>query len=283
VLDWHDHIARRFLVTSPTGAEPIALVAELWFEEPPDLTAPELLVALRSLSPDTEAQQDSITVPYLGSDRDGQVDGGPAPLVTVVMPSTPLGESGKQRPDVSQTWDWEGAEAAVARGTAGVIVTELLTAGWSAQDRVAALTRVVAELCRLTRPVAVHWAQSQRVTDPETLVVDDPNGIVNVRFFTVAGDEQAMVLDTLGLHVFGLPDLQCHFRDREPGEIAGLLYATALYVFDSGDVIADGNTISGLDGNERYVCRREPSLLEPSRLVLDVDLGDPYAAGQRDR
>ncbi len=86
-----------------------------------------------------------------------------------------------------------------------------------------------------------------------------------------------------GLHVFGLPDLQCHFRDRDPGEIAGLLYATALYVFDAGDVIADGNTISGLDGEGRYVCRRETSLLEPSRLVLDVDLGDPYAAGVRDR
>ena len=91
------------------------------------------------------------------------------------------------------------------------------------------------------------------------------------------------MLDTLGLHVFGLPDLQCHFRDRSPGEIAGMLYATALYVFDSGDVIGDGNTISGPDGEGRYVCRRETSLLEPTRLVLDVDLGDPYAAGQRDR
>jgi hypothetical protein len=271
------------VTSTPTGAELIALVAELWYPEPPDLTDPELLAALRALSPDTEAQQDSITVPYAGLKRNGQVDGGPGPLLTVVMPSTPLGQSEKQRPDVSQTWDWEGAEAAVARGTAGVIVTELLMAGWSARDRVTALSRVVAELCRLTRPVAVYWAHSQRVSDPDALAVDDLNGIVNVRFFTVAGDEQAMVLDTLGLHVFGLPDLQCHFRDREPGEIASLLYATALYVFDSGDVIADGNTISGLDGNERYVCRRERSLLEPSRLVLDVDLGDPYAAGPRDR
>ena len=61
----------------------------------------------------------------------------------------------------------------------------------------------------------------------------------------MAGDDDAMVLDTLGLHVFGLPDLQCHFRGREPGKIAGLLYATATYVFDEGDVILDGNTISG--------------------------------------
>ena len=131
--------------------------------------------------------------------------------------------------------------------------------------------------------MAVYWPHSQRVSDPETLAVDDLDGIINVRFFTVAGDDEAMVLDTLGLHVFGLPDLQCHFRDRDPGEIAGLLYATARYVFDAGDVIADGNTISGLDGEERYVCRRETSLLEPTRPVIDVDLGDPYAAGQRDR
>ena len=165
----------------------------------------------------------------------------------------------------------------------GVLVTEMLVTGWSAQDRVDALTRVVVELARQTRPVVVSWPRSQRVSDPDTLVGDGLDDIVNVRFFTVAGDEPAMVLDTLGLHVFGLPDLQCHFRDREPGEIAGLLYATALYVFDAGDVIADGNTISGPSSDERYVCRREMSLLEPRREVLDVDLGDPYAAGARDR
>ena len=199
------------------------------------------------------------------------------------MPATPLGEAGKSRPDVSQTWDWEGAEAAVARSTASVLVTEMLVSGWSAQDRVDALSRVVLVLSRLTRPLAVSWPHSQRVSDPETLTGDGFDGVVNVRFFTVAGEEPAMVLDTLGLHVFGLPDLQCHFRDRDPGEVAGLLYATALYVFEAGDVIADGNTISGPDGDGRFVCRRETSLLEPTRLVLDVDLGDPYAAGQRDR
>lgn len=270
-------------MTSTSAAdESVALVAELWFSEAPDLADPGLLAALQALSPDAQSQQDSITIPYPGSNGDGQAEPGP-PLVTVVMLSTPLGQAGKQRPDVSQTWDWEGAEAAIARATAGVLVTELLAAGWSAQDRVAALTRVLAELCRLTQPVAIYWARSQRVSNPEILAADDLDGIINVRFFTVAGDEEAMVLDTLGLHVFGLPDLQCHFRGREPGEIAALLYATARYVFDSGDVIADGHTISGPDGEGRFVCRREQSLLEPSRLVLDVDLGDPYAAGQRDR
>ncbi|HLL62757.1 MAG TPA: DUF4261 domain-containing protein [Propionibacteriaceae bacterium] len=268
---------------TPPDPAPSALVAELWFEQAPDLSSPELLEALQALSPDAQAQQDSLTVPYRSPRGNGQAEGGPDPLVTVVMPSSPLGEPGKQRPDARQTWDWADAEEAVARAGAGVLVTELLVAGWSPQDRVAAMTRVVAALAGWSAPVAVWWPHSQKVSDPETLAPDDLGGVVNVRFFSVAGDDEAMVLDTLGLHVFGLPDLQCHFRDRDPGEIAGLLYATALYVFDAGDVIADGNTISGPDGEGRYVCRRETSLLEPSRLVLDVDLGDPYAAGVRDR
>ena len=119
--------------------------------------------------------------------------------------------------------------------------------------------------------MAVSWPHSQKVSDPETLAADDVDGIVNVRFFTVAGDDEAMVLDTLGLHVFGLPDLQCHFRDRDPGEIAGLLYATALYVFDSGDVIADGNTISGPDGDGAL-------RLSPRDLAAGAD---PAGAGRR--
>jgi hypothetical protein len=255
-------------VTGPTP-----LVAEVWYETAPDLADPGLLAALRKSAPGAEAQQDSITVPY---------DTREPPLITAIMAATPLGDQGKRRPDVNQTWDWAEAESAVARCSASVLVTEMLAEGWSAQDRVSALTRVLVALCRETEAVAVHWPNSQRVCDPDLLEADDLTGVLNVRFFGVAGDDEAMVLDTLGLHVFGLPDLQCHFRGREPGEIAGLLYATAVYVFDEGDVILDGNTISGADPDERYVCRREPSLLEPNRPVLDVDLGPPYAAGSRE-
>jgi hypothetical protein len=274
-----DHVTE----TPPLAAEPAALVAELWYEQAPDLTDPSLLDLLRSLSPGAEAQGDSLTVPYPDPGGNGRTDGAPAPLVTAVLPSSPLGVAGKQRPDAGQTWDWPEAEQAVARAGAGVIVTELLVAGWSAQDRVNAVTRVVAALAERTQPALVWWPHSQKVSEPASVVADEVDGVLNVRFFTVAGDDEALVLDTLGLHVFGLPDLQCHFRDREPGEIAGLLYATALYVFDSGDVIGDGNTISGPRPDERFVCRRETSLLAPTRPVLDVDLGDPYAAGARDR
>ena len=259
---------------APAG---LALVAELWYPETPDLADPALLEALQAVRPGAEAQDGSLSVPHPLADPELP------PLVTVVVPGSPLGEDGKTLPDVSQTWDWAGAEAAVEPCRASVLVTELLAEGRSATERVTSLGEVIAVLVARTAPRALHWARSQRVSDPATFGAGDVDGVINVRMFGDAHDEGSLAMDTLGLHVFDLPDVQCHFRDREPGEIAELLFATAVYLFDTGDVIEDGNTISGTDGEGRYVCRREASLLDPARLVLDVDLGEPWAAGQRDR
>ncbi|SDT14814.1 protein of unknown function [Friedmanniella luteola] len=255
----------------------LALVAELWYPEAPDLGDPALLAALRAVRPGTEQQEGSLSVPHPLADPELP------PLVTVVLPGSPLGQEGKTLPDVSQTWAWADAEAAVAPCRSSVLVTEVLAAGRTAAERVTSLGEVVAVLVAHTAPRALHWARSQRVSDPATFGAGDLDGVINVRMVGDARDEDALAMDTLGLHVFDLPDVQCHFRDREPGEIAELLFATAVYLFDTGDVIEDGNTISGTDGEGRYVCYREASLLDPARLVLDVDLGEPWSAGRRDR
>ena len=250
------------------------LVVELWYAAAPDLGDPWLLQALRSQWPATELQMESIVVPHGDP---------PSPLLTVIMTASPLGQGGKALPDVSQTWDWEGAEAAVSAGHCSVLVTEMFGDGRTPQERWDAMSGVVAEMARITRPTALSWPQSQRVGNPELFAAGDLDGLINVRYFTISNDPGAMVMDTLGLHVFGLPDVQCHFRDREPGEIAAMLFSTAVYLFRSGDVIADGNTISGPQGDARLVCFHERALLAPSRQVIDVDLGEPYAAGRRNR
>ena len=199
------------------------------------------------------------------------------------MPGSPLGVDGKILPGTGQTWDWPEADERLQAAGASVLVMELFTGDSTAQQRLAALNAVVDALIRVRPPLAISWPQTQRVSDPAAFDIDALDAVLNVRMFTVAGDDDVLVLDTLGLHTVELPDLQCHFRDREPGEIAALLHSTASYVFDEGDVIDDGDTISGLDGTERYRCFHEPALLAPSRTVVDVDLGDPYAAGERTR
>ena len=62
--------------------------------------------------------------------------------------------------------------------------------------------------------MAISWPQSQRVGDPEQFAAGDLDGLINVRYFSISNDPGAVVMDTLGLHVFGLPDVQCHFQDR---------------------------------------------------------------------
>ena len=250
------------------------MVVELWYAEAPDLSDPQLLQGLRSQWPTTELQLESIVVPHGDP---------PSPLLTVIMTASLLGEGGKALPDVSQTWDWAGAEMAVSASRRSLLVTEMFDDGRTPQQRWGAMSRVVAELAQRTRPTVLSWPQSQRVGNPKLFAAGDLDGLINVRYFSIANDPGVMVMDTLGLHVFGLPDVQCHFRDRQPGEIAPLLFATAVYLFQSGDVIADGNTISGPWADERLVCLHEPALLAPSRRVIDIDLGDPYAAGRRDR
>ena len=257
-----------------TPGQTAPLIIELWYEEMPDLGEPLLLEALRSPWPATESQLESIVVPH------GEP---PSPLLTVIMPASPLGQEGKTLPDVSQTWGWEAAEAAVSACRRSLLVSEMFGDDRTPQERWDAMSAVVVELAQVTDPGVLSWPQSQRVGNPKLFTAGDLDGLINVRYFSIANDPGVIVMDTLGLHVFGLPDVQCHFRDREPGEIATMLFSTAVYEFQHGDVIANGNTISGPGRDERLRCFHEPALLAPSRRVIDVDLGDPYAAGRRER
>jgi hypothetical protein len=264
--------------TSPS--ESPRLLAELWYAEVPDLTDPALLAALRRLSPDAQLQDGSITVPHSAVTM--ELEDGVVPLLTAVLAGSPLGQADKTLPDVSQTWDWADAQAVLERCTGSILVTELLASLFPPQQRVTGLMSVLQVLVEHTSPLAIHWPYSQRVTDPAQFDPEALDGVINVRFFTVS-DDGAMVMDTLGLDLFELPDAQCHYRGYDPGDVAALLFTTAVYVFTAGDVIDDGHTISGPRGDERFVCRHEEALIAPDRVVLDVDLGEPYAAGTRDR
>ena len=267
-----------------TPAETPRLLAELWYADVPDLSDPALLAALRAVSVDAEQQDGSITVPH--TELTMELEDGVVPLLTAVLPGSQLDHVTKTLPDVSQTWDWVGAAQSLERCTGSVLVSELLAHLFPPQQRVSALMSVLAVLVERTSPLAIHWPNSQRVTDPSVFDADALDGIINVRFFTVGdaeADSEAMVMDTLGLDLFELPDAQCHYRDFNPADVAALLFTTAVYVFTEGDVIDDGHTISGPRGDERFVCRHEEALIGPPRVVLDVDLGEPYAAGVRKR
>ena len=107
---------------------------------------------------------------------------------------------------------------------------------------------------------------------------------VNVRFFNIQGTNDHIV-DTLGMNILGLPDLQYHFHDFEPNWVVNHAYNIASYIYSGQKVIENGDHIDGItdgkiDRDVRWKCHHENSLIQPVRPVIDIFMNE-YAAGNR--
>lgn len=107
---------------------------------------------------------------------------------------------------------------------------------------------------------------------------------VNVRFFNVGGTGDHIV-DTLGLSLLYLEDLQYHFHTMDPNWVVGHAYNMASYILANNRPIKDGDTIDGvtdgrLDQGLQWKCRFEDAMVQPLRPVLDVCMNE-FAAGNR--
>lgn len=108
--------------------------------------------------------------------------------------------------------------------------------------------------------------------------------IVNARFFNINGT-QDHVVDTLGLSLLYIEDLQYHFHDMDPNWVVGHAYNMANYILTNHCPIKEGDTIDGVtDGNlnqsVQWKCHFEDAMIQPGRVVLDIYMNE-YAAGQR--
>jgi hypothetical protein len=140
---------------------------------------------------------------------------------------------------------------------------------------------------------AIHWRQSQQITTPQLFLEARGNreqhpllaGPLNVRYFNVSNGSvpgEALV-DTAGLSVFGVPDVQCHFHGLDPDRLVALLYNLGIYVFENPEAIESGHTVDGIEPGQKWRCQYEDALVPPARVVLDIDPGPGFAAGGRSR
>ena len=109
--------------------------------------------------------------------------------------------------------------------------------------------------------------------------------IVNARFFNVSGTGDRLV-DTLGMSLLYMEDLQYHFHGMDPNWVVGHAYNIASYILENRRPIKDGDTVDGVaeggrfDQGIQWKCRFEDAIVKPDRPVLDVHMGR-YAAGGR--
>ena len=192
----------------------------------------------------------------------------------------------------SQMWDCgDDKDAILSECRYALIGTDMLAAALPASERAELdmdFTEALVEL--FPDCTAVYFENSGKLFTAETIrnyMLPRENRFiqfaVNARFFTIQGGED-MLVDTLGMSLLFLPDLQYHFHGLDPNLMVNHAYNTALYLLINDNPIETGDTIDGItDGSaspERWICRYEESLIQPIREVLDIDTG-VYAAGNR--
>lgn len=91
-----------------------------------------------------------------------------------------------------------------------------------------------------------------------------------------------MIVDTLGMHLLSLPDLQYHFHGVDPNAVVNHAYNVLSYLFANGNPIQDHDTIDGIMGEqEQWRCHYEEALIQPVREVIDIDM-NAFASGNRE-
>jgi len=189
-----------------------------------------------------------------------------------------------------QSWAFRAAAQVYEACSHMEMLTNMMSSPLSHQVRRKIIANGLLALLETTPVDLIYWTPTQQMLSPADIVerysdareLGNPvYGFLNVRLFNISNSNGDMLMDTLGLNALGLTDFQIHYRGLEPDSVARFLYNLGYYAFEKGDVIDDGHTVEGVDQGSRWTCRRENSLIEPQRVVLDADPGQPFAAGSR--
>lgn len=270
------------------------LHAELLYEQQPVPDVPAIYSHLQHALPDVQLISDPSKPGLVMFGHPQYVtrcsDGSEVPAQTVLMATDRPLEPSAFGFELSQTFDWPAANEVVARCRGQLLLTEFLAREIEYRTRLRLFQTALLSVVELTNPAAVVWRPGDKLVDPAALRrasgAADPMAMVrsavNVRMFRIENHAPGdMLMDTRGLAELGLPDLQVHFRGLEPDRVAAVLFNLALYLFQKGDVIADGHTVAGLSPGQKWKCQGEASLIGPERQVIDLNPGPPYAAGTR--
>ena len=193
----------------------------------------------------------------------------------------------------SQMWDCQAdRDRILTECKYAVLANDMLGGGLNTQVRANMLMDYLEALLELFPSCeAVYFINTGKLILADTIRNGEVKGLdryikyyVNVRFFNISGTNDH-VIDTIGLSLLFIEDLQYHFHDMDPNWVVNHAYNMASYILNNDRPIKDGDTIDGIAEGRlaqdiQWKCHFEGSLIGPERSVLDVCMGE-YAAGQR--
>ncbi|MGI4884439.1 MAG: DUF4261 domain-containing protein [Janthinobacterium lividum] len=206
-------------------------------------------------------------------------DGVLAAQCTVLLPN-----AGNEKAEVApealqQNWHWpEASEYAAACGFE-LLVSDFMSRTLDYKTRLTLFMDFLVAVANATGPQVVYSVAAQKLialadlvdawTNPDQRTL---HGLVNVRLFNISnGPAGEILMDTVGLHLLGLPDFQIRFANLNESAVGEALWNYAYYVYEHGDIIADGSTIQGLTSQSKWKCERQIASVAPERVVIHLD------------
>jgi hypothetical protein len=265
---------------------------DLLFESRPEIPVASLVQALKQACPGIDPLGDlGETLMFAHSSHVVQYREGAIPAQLVIFPGVRKDDRTSIEDAIQQSWSLPRARELVASATHGVLVTDLMARGLPYRERLSLFLDALEAIVTTLPCKAIHWRQSQQVTTAASFLESRRDteqhlllgGPLNVRFYNVSNSAVSgeSIVDTVGLSVFGLPDIQCHFHGLDVNRLVALLYNLAIYVFENPEAIDSGHTVEGIEPGSRWRCQYEDSMVPPERPVLDLNPGPDHAAGGR--
>lgn len=253
---------------------------ELLYAEEPAVDAARLLGALRArLGAVERIDGTAASLAFVAHDvlvRYGEVE---TSAQIVLSPTDGSYDPALAASSLEHTWDWPNAQIMVSRARRSLVVGDFFARTLAPADRLRLVAEAVRAVAGVAPPVAIDWRPAQKIIDPVDGLAAQTLPF-NVRYFTFSGDRDGRALmDTRGLDVLGLPDIECIFVGLAPAEIASHLYGMAARLVSKGPV-RDGHVLTASDGR-RWVCRKAQATVGPDRQVLALER-EPVGGGAQE-
>lgn len=202
------------------------------------------------------------------------------PAQTRLFQPRPIREGLNWEGVLQQSWKWEGGPERLNEYRYAVTLCDWYAAMLPFTRRMEMFQAVLASVIEATGCDAVYWQPSGQLIDASAFLKVYPNeplyGALNVRVYQMQQEDEVLV-DTLGLTSLGIPDIQCRVVGLTPDRVIPMIYGASYYLYGNGGEVTDGQLLGGAGLN--WLCQRQPSVLAPERIVVDLNPGSPYYAG----
>lgn len=234
-----------------------------------------------------------VSVGYVAMDYIAEFKDGKLPVQLMISECREFVADGIDEMKRSQMWDcMQDKDRILSECRYHVLANDMLGGGLPSKVRANMLMDYLEALLELYPSCeAVYFLNSSKLILADEIRKKEVDGTkrfikyaVNVRFFNIQGTEDA-VIDTLGLSLLYIEDIQYHFHGMDPNLVVTHAYNMAFYLLDNDAPMKDGDTIDGIAEGRivqdiQWKCHFENALIKPDRAVLDVHMGE-FAAGDR--